>query len=95
VLGPHPREQGVGLLAQALVGDEYRWVRYGAARSLVEAASRLNHPRRQEVIDLLRRFVAGYGGGAAYLNHLVLLPRPWGRAAAPTTRPGSPGSCWR
>jgi hypothetical protein len=37
-------------------------VRYRAARGLVEAASRLNHPRRQEVIDVLLRFDAGYGG---------------------------------
>ena len=45
-------------------------MRYGAARSLVEAASSLNNPRRQEVIDVLLRFVAGDGGGAA--QHLIL-----------------------
>jgi hypothetical protein len=53
------------LLIKALESDEYRWVRYGAARSLVEAASRVNNPQRQEVFDVLTRFVTGNGGGAA------------------------------
>jgi hypothetical protein len=100
-------EQSVRLLAQALVGGEYRWVRYGAARSLAEATSR---PRRQEVIDVLLRFDAGYGGGAAQpmipqeiveARFIKGAARGWGNAAMPlpqrvleraTSEPGPGGS---
>lgn len=92
VLGAHPSEESVQLLTEALERDEYRWVAYGTARSLVEAASRLNNPRRQEVIDVIVRFVEGEGGGAArpmILQEIVETcfingaARGWGNAALP------------
>jgi hypothetical protein len=64
-LGAHPSDANLDLLADALATDEYRWVLYGAARSLVEAAATVQNPRRQKAIDALTGFVNGEGGGKA------------------------------
>jgi hypothetical protein len=44
-LGAHPSDANLDLLAEALATDEYRWVLYGAARSLVEAGATLQDQR--------------------------------------------------
>jgi hypothetical protein len=91
-LGAHPSDSSLDLLADALATDEYRWVLYGAARSLVEAAATVQNPRRQRAIEALTAFVNGEGGGKArpvILQEIVEAcfidgaARGWGNAALP------------
>ena len=91
-MGPHPSDENLSLLAEAISADEYRWVLYGAARSLAEAAAGVLNPRRQKAIDALARFVSGADGGKArplIMQEIVEAcfvdnaARGWGNAALP------------
>lgn len=91
-LGQHLSDENLVLLGKALQTDEYRWVLYGAARSLVEAASKLSNPRRQAVIDSISSFVDRDGGGKVrtHILHEIVescfidnASRGWGNAAIP------------
>lgn len=59
-LGPFPSPENVAVLFRALNEDTYHWVRYGAARSLMEIASRADHAFRDHVLSGLRDFVRRY-----------------------------------
>lgn len=61
-LGVHPSDENLDFLARVLATDEYRWVLYGSARSLVEAAAAVQNPRRRRALDALLEFVNGEGG---------------------------------
>jgi hypothetical protein len=52
-LGAHPDNETVESLFGALLEDSYHWVRYGAVRSLVEAAAR-NADVRDRIFEQLR-----------------------------------------
>ena len=91
-LGMHPSGDNLDFLSNVLATDEYRWVLYGTARSLVEVASAVQNPRRQMAIDALLAFVNGEGGGKArpmILEEIVETcfiggaARGWGNAAIP------------
>jgi len=57
-LGKSDSEENVKLLLRALDQDAYLWVRYGAARSLVEIAARTKHDdRRGSIIEGLQNRV--------------------------------------
>ncbi|WP_435007963.1 hypothetical protein P12x_005229 [Tundrisphaera lichenicola] len=65
VLGANPNTSGLAVLEEALEQDEYHWVAYGAARSLVESAAKLTGDDGARALDALSRFVAGERGGKA------------------------------
>jgi hypothetical protein len=56
-LGAHPDLQGADLLEKALSGDTYAWVRYGAARSLVESAALSQGTLRASAVEGLKRAI--------------------------------------
>jgi HEAT repeats len=57
-LGKHPSSQNADALLRAL-DDEYRWVRYGAVRSVVELAARGSESVRERVFGHLERRLPG------------------------------------
>lgn len=52
-LGRHPSDENIALLVEAARGDEYHWVCYGAARSLMEIASIEPGARRDAILEEL------------------------------------------
>jgi nucleoside phosphorylase len=64
-LGAHPCEASLQLLSDALANDRYRWVAYGAARSMVELASRFEGRERARAVEALKQFVDGDRGESA------------------------------
>jgi len=50
VLGAHPSKDNVSLLVHALNHDKYHWVKYGAARALVEIASNCGQKLKKQVL---------------------------------------------
>jgi nucleoside phosphorylase len=67
-LGGHPSEESVRTLTQALNTDMYHWVRYGAARSLLQIASQGDGRFRDSSVGALASFVEG-----------MEVPNPWVR----------------
>jgi hypothetical protein len=55
-LGTHPGEETVKSLFRAMLNDSYHWVRYGAIRSLVEAAAR-SSDARDPIFEELRAVI--------------------------------------
>jgi len=60
-LGAHPEPLNIELLGGALRGDSYEWVRYGAARSLMEAAALSEGALRESALRHVREFLEGLG----------------------------------
>jgi nucleoside phosphorylase len=65
VLGKYPTKENVDLLVSALKEDDYRWVTYGAARSLVEVASHTGGDLRKLAVSALLDFISGEWAGSA------------------------------
>ena len=58
VLGKFPSTENIDLLFEALENDEYHWVRYGAARSLLESAAITDIPElRKNIIEKIIRLL--------------------------------------
>lgn len=57
VLGAHPSGENTDLLCEALNDDAYRWVRYGAARALVETAAKCDAELKTKVLSQLQEFI--------------------------------------
>jgi len=59
-LGKFPSQENAGLLFEALENDGYHWVRYGAARSLVEmSAITENDELRKYILNKLTELLEG------------------------------------
>lgn len=57
ILGAYTGSENIGLLRDALLNDPYHWVRYGAARALLEIAARSDAEQRDEAINALSDFL--------------------------------------
>jgi nucleoside phosphorylase len=57
VLGTYPSVENISLLRGALLTDDYHWVRYGAARALLEIAARTDTQQRDLGLAALTEFV--------------------------------------
>jgi hypothetical protein len=53
VLGAYPSQENASLLIQALNTDKYHWVKYGAARALIEIASTCGQQLKRQVLKEL------------------------------------------
>jgi len=97
VLGAHPSDANVDLLTQALEGDPYHWVQYGAARALMEIAAGSESALRTRVIEGLTQSVQRDRHRTRWMQRQVLQeiietafirsPRPgWKDAVRPVLR---------
>ncbi len=50
MLGAYPSKDNVSLLVHALNNDKYHWVKYGAARALVEISSNCGQKLKKHVL---------------------------------------------
>lgn len=53
VLGAYPSKENTSLLVEALNDDKYHWVKYGAARALIEIASTCGQKLKRQVLTEL------------------------------------------
>lgn len=88
-LGAHPGEDTVQSLFRAMLDDPYHWVRYGAVRSLVEAAAQRSD-LRDPVFEELRTVISDVASKdprtvQEFERALVLRQPPsgWAEAVAP------------
>jgi hypothetical protein len=71
-LGRFPTHENAEMLLQALRNDPYHWVRYGAARSLMELAARGDEALRREVLARLMEYVGGYREENVWIRRQLL-----------------------
>jgi hypothetical protein len=72
VLGAHPNTGNVDFLVEALSNDLYRWVKYGAVRSLMEIASRSEGDLRERALRGVGEFVESYNPGELWVRRRIL-----------------------
>jgi hypothetical protein len=67
----HPSLDNVAVLLSAL-SDEFHWVTYGAARSLMEIAARSSGDIRDRALGGLREFIEAYAPDVVWMRRHVL-----------------------
>jgi len=72
ILGAFPSDVNVDFLLKALNRDTYHWVKYGAARSLIEIASRSPVGLRDSVISELKGFINHYNPSNVWVRRHFL-----------------------
>jgi hypothetical protein len=70
-LGVYAAANSLRILQKAL-HDEYHWVQYGAARSLIEIAARSEPALRAQALEALREFLKNYDAADIWVRRQIL-----------------------
>jgi len=89
VLGAFPTEANAAQLLEALTADPYHWVKYGAARALVETAANAGDALAMSVLSTLQDAVTNLGQHQLWMRRQILreaIETAFIRGAAPGWR---------